>query len=60
MPNYLESFRGRVNQSTTTDWNVETVVDSVFHVVDERARQGWFCRDSNLLLAFNIAMWGRG
>ena len=60
MPNYLESFRGRVNQTTTTDWNVETVVGSMFHVVDKGRDRAGSVASQTLLLAFNIAMWGRG
>jgi len=32
---FLESFRGRLNQIWSTDWNVGTGVLSVFHAVDE-------------------------
>ena len=57
---FLESFRRRLNQTWTTDWNVGTGVLSVFHAVDDGRDRFDLSRNSNLLTTVNNAMWGRG
>jgi hypothetical protein len=59
-PEFLESFRRRLNQSWSIDRNVGTGVHPVFHAVDEGRDRFDLSRNSNLLPTVNNAMWGRG
>lgn len=52
-PEFLESFRGRLNQSWSIERNVGLVIDSVFHAVDESRDRFDLSRNSNFLPTVN-------
>jgi hypothetical protein len=58
-PEFLESFRGRLNQSWSIERNVGLAV-TLYSTLQMKAVTDSICRETQTSCRLLIAMWGRG